>query len=430
MTNIQLNMRKPTKILSLVVMLILNTSALLSACFLLLTFNCSAQDTITVMSYNILNYPLSNSTKADTLKAIIKHTQPDIFLITELTSSTGVSLILNNALNVDGITYYQSASYINGPDTDNMIFYNSQKFGLKSRYEIPTVLRNISEYVLYYKSPNLATTFDTTFVHCYMAHLKASNTPADSIQRNQEAVTFKNYLDAKSQPIQNIIVGGDFNLYTSNEAAFNTILNGGSVLLKDPINMPGNWQANSSFSAIHTQSTRLITLSDGGSSGGMDDRFDFIFTGDDVMQGTNKMKYIPNTYKALGNDGLHYNKSLLATPTNTSVPANVLSALYYMSDHLPIVMKMYFDEALSVNESIIKSNWNGYFSNNNFVFKSTQNENKLSILVFDVVGKLVKNVSIDSQPSFNINLNSLSTGLYFVKVSTTTQQRTFRIVKQ
>lgn len=415
-------MKKPAKILSLVVILTLN--------FELLTFNCSAQDTITVMSYNILNYPLSNSTKADTLKSIIKHTQPDIFLITELTSSTGVSLILNNALNVDGITYYQSASYMNGPDTDNMIFYNNQKFGLKSQYEIPTVLRNISEYVLYYKSPNLATTLDTTFVHCYMAHLKASNTSADSIQRNQEAVSFKNYLDSKSQPIQNIVFGGDFNLYTSNEAAFNTILNGGNVLLKDPINTPGNWQANSLFAAIHTQSTRTAVLSDGGSTGGMDDRFDFIFTGDDVMQGTNKMKYIPNTYKALGNDGLHFNKSLLATPTNISVPPNVLSALYYMSDHLPIVMKMYFDEALSVNESIIKSNWNGYFTNNTFVFKSTQNEQKLDVGLFDILGKPVSQKKYSNQMSFVFDYSNLQSGMYFIKVSTGSQQRTFRIVKQ
>jgi hypothetical protein len=415
-------MNKATKILTLFVVLTLN--------FELQTSNLQAQDTITVMSYNILNYPLSNATKADTLKPIIKHTKPDIFLITELVSSAGATTILNDALNVDGITYYQKAVFQNGPDTDNMIFYNSQKFGLKSQYEIPTVLRNISEYVLYYKSPNLATTLDTTFVHCYMAHLKASNTPSDSIQRNQEAVTFKNYLDSKSQPIENILFGGDFNVYTSNEAAYNTILNGGSVHLNDPINMSGNWQANSSFAAIHTQSTRTAVLSDGGSTGGMDDRFDFIFTGDDVMQGTNQMKYISNTYKALGNDGLHYNKSLLATPTNTSVPANVLSALYYMSDHLPIVMKLYYNEAVSVNELIIQSNWNGYFTNNNFVFKSSQNENKLNILVFDVVGKLVKNASFDNQPSFNINLNSLSTGLYFVKVSANNQQKTFRIVKQ
>lgn len=209
---------------------------LITILFIVFAFVAKSQDTLSILSYNILNYPLSNATKADTLKAIIKHTKPDVFMITELTSSSGVATILNNALNVDGVNYYAAATYFNGPDTDNMMFYNSQKFGLKSQYEIPTVLRNISEYVLYYKSSDIATTLDTTFLHCYMAHLKASNTPADSIQRNQEAVTFKNYLDSKNQPIENIFLGGDFNLYTSQEAAYNTILNGGTVSLVDPIN--------------------------------------------------------------------------------------------------------------------------------------------------------------------------------------------------
>lgn len=416
-------MNKAHKIFFLTVVVTLN--------FELLSFNCSAQDTISVMSYNILNYPLSNSTKADTLKTIIKHSQPDIFMITELTSSTGVSLILNNALNVDGITHYSSATYVNGPDTDNMLFYNSQKFGLKSQNEIPTVLRNISEYVLYYKSPNLSSTLDTTFVHCYMAHLKASNTPADSIQRNQEAVTFKNYLDNKNQPVKNIILGGDFNVYTSNEAAYNTILNGGSVLLKDPINTPGNWQANSSFSAIHTQSTRTSILPDGGSTGGLDDRFDFIFVGDDVMQGTNKLKYIAGTYKALGNDGLHYNKSLLASPTNTSVPFNVLQALYYMSDHLPIVMKVYIDEAVSVDEKTSKESWRGYFSNNKFVFKSDKVEQQINVQLIDILGKPIQKKFYQNQHSFEFDYNHLTNGLYFVKVWNNQQLlKTYRIVKQ
>ncbi len=396
----------------------------------LLSLFAKAQDTITVMSYNILNFPVSNATKADTLKAIIKHVKPDIFMITELAGSSGVSLLLNDALNVDGVTYYQNSAYVDGPDTDNMIFYNNQKFGLKSQHEISTVLRNISEYKLYYKSSNIATTADTTFLHCYIAHLKASNTSADSIQRNQEAVTFKNYLDSKSQPVENILLGGDFNLYTSAEAAFNTILNGGSVTLKDPINTSGNWHSTGSFASVHTQSTRISALPDGGSTGGMDDRFDFIFTGNDVIQGTNQMKYIPNTYKALGNDGLHYNKSLLATPTNNSVPANVLSALYYMSDHLPVVMKMFYTDAISINDVKDVSSWNGYFTNNNFVFNSTKNANKLDVQVFDVVGKIVRIANYSNVYEFNLNFSFLRSGLYFVRVMDNSKQKTFRIVKQ
>ncbi|MCC7331697.1 MAG: T9SS type A sorting domain-containing protein [Flavobacteriales bacterium] len=401
---------------------------------LLITFFCfesKSQDTLRVLSYNILNFPTSNSSKADTLKAIIKYTQPDIFLVTELTSSVGASLILNDALNVDGVTHYQNVSYVNGPDSDNLIFFNSDKFGFISRHEIPTVLRNISEYVLYYKSPNLAVTQDTTYLHCYVAHLKASNSSADSLQRNQEAVTFKNYLDSKTQPVTNILLGGDFNVYTSNEAAYNTILNGGNVLLEDPINSPGNWQANSSFSSIHTQSTRTAVLSDGGSVGGLDDRFDFIFMGQDVMQGTNKIKYIPGTYQAIGNDGLHFNKSILASPTNNSVPNNVLEALYYMSDHLPVFAKLYFDEALSTNEFQLENVWNGYYTNNTFVFKTKINEKQLEFQLFDVLGKSVAKKTFTNLNSFEFDYGSLQTGLYFVKVWNANQQlKTFRIVKQ
>src|SRR5690606_40223603 len=123
--------------------------------FLLSSLFITAQDTLTVMAYNILNYPASNGSKADTLKPIIKHVQPDIFLITELTSFSGINLILNDALNVDGVSHYQNATYFNGPDTDNMLFYNSNKLELYSQHEITTALRNISEYVLFYKSSGL-----------------------------------------------------------------------------------------------------------------------------------------------------------------------------------------------------------------------------------------------------------------------------------
>lgn len=162
----------------------------------------------------------------------------------------------------------------------------------------------------------------------------------------------------------------------------------------------------------------------------MDDRFDFILVGNDVMNGTNKLKYVTNTYTAVGNDGQHFNKSINASPTNTAVPANVADALYYMSDHLPILMKVYYDAALSVDENNHLETWSGYFYNNNFMFKSDQNENNLNVLVFDVVGKLVENQTISNANSFKLNLSNLTQGLYFVKVASLKEQKTFRIVKQ
>ena len=132
------------------------------------------QDTLTVMSYNVLNYPSSNSGKADTLKPIIKFVQPDIFMINELESSVGATTILTDALNVGGVTTYRRSTFYAGPNTNNMLYYNSDKLVLYSQHEIPTALRNISEYVLYYKAPGMTTSSDTVFIFCYSAHLKAS----------------------------------------------------------------------------------------------------------------------------------------------------------------------------------------------------------------------------------------------------------------
>jgi len=385
----------------------------------------SAQDTITVLSYNILNYPASNSSKADTLKPIIQFIQPDIFMITELTSSSGATTILNDALNVDGVTYYQKALYFNGPDTDNMLYYNSDKLVLYSQFEIATTLRNVSEYVLYYNAPNMTTTSDTVFIYCYMAHLKASTGTANEQQRNQEAVTLKNYMDSRGS-IENVFLGGDFNLYTSSEAAYSTILNGGNVKLLDPISSPGSWNSNSSFANIHTQSTRSGSIGDGGSFGGMDDRFDFLFFNNDLLAGAKGLTYVANSYKAVGNDGNHYNKSINATPTNTAAPANVIDALYYMSDHLPVALKAYVAANVGVKEETITANWNGFYNGEEFKFKSDKMEKSISVVVYDLLGKRLKTETYSNQNEFQLQLNNLKQGMYFVKVITQSNKQTFK----
>lgn len=399
--------------------------------FLAFPFFSFSQDTLNVMFYNVLNYPQINPTKADTLKPIVKLIKPDIFMITELTALSGANLILTDALNVDGVTHYQRATYFNGPDTDNMLYYNSNKLALKSQFEIATVLRNISEYVLYYNAQTLSPGDDTIFIYCYVAHLKASQGISNEQQRNQEAVTFKNYLDAKAVSLENVFFAGDMNLYGDFEPAYNTIRNGGLVKLYDPINLPGLWHENASFSAIHTQSPRDVILPDGGSNGGLDDRFDWIFTSQDALNGANKIKYIPNTYKAIGNDGQHFNKSITDLPTNTSVPANVLDALFYMSDHLPVAMKVEIGNNVTVgiNEILNETKWKGFFTNNQFNFYSNSSESFVHVTIFDLVGRMIYINKFNSTNSFTINLSNLTNGLYFVNVVSNNKKETYKIVK-
>ena len=143
-------------------------------------------DTLKVLSYNLLNFPNVAPARIDTLKGILQNAKPDILMVCELTSSAGADDILFNALNVGGETSYAMANYVGGPDTENMLFYNSDKLGLKEQNEIPTALRDINEYVLYYKSDDLATTTDTTFFYVYVCHLKAVSYTHLTLPTNRE----------------------------------------------------------------------------------------------------------------------------------------------------------------------------------------------------------------------------------------------------
>ncbi len=296
-----------------------------------------ATDTLKVMSYNLLNFPSTSPNRIDTLEIILSYVKPDILMVCEITSAAGIDNILMNALNVGGETAYEAANFVVGPDTKNGLFYNSEKLVLVEQNTITTALRDIDEYVLYHIADDIATTSDTVFFYVYMCHLKAST--GFEAERNLEAQTMKNYMATRSNR-ENILIGGDFNMYSSStEPAWNTILTGAGVTIKDPINSPGNWNSNAGFAPIHTQSTRLLDF-DGGSTGGLDDRFDIIFMSPDLNDFGNGAKYITGTYKAFGQDGLHFNKALIDAPVNTSKPWSVISALYHMADHLPVYMEI------------------------------------------------------------------------------------------
>jgi len=233
-------------------------------------------------------------------------------------------------LNVYGNYSYKKAEFTDGPDSDNMMFYDSTKVTLYSQDVITTELRYINEYVLYKNEP----TNDTVFLYMYSAHLKASTGSVNQQKRLAEVREFKSWIDSKPV-IENIFFGGDFNFYSASEPAYDTLVNYGVRILNDPLST-GSWHDNPSYASIHSQSTRTSQFG-GGASGGLDDRFDFILYSDDVKYGTNGINYIPNSCKSIGNDGEHLNIAIIDPPTNTVVPDSVLQALYYMSDHMPVI---------------------------------------------------------------------------------------------
>lgn len=308
--------------------------------FLAVSVSGQYKDTLTVMFYNLLNFPDSISTpsRQDTIRKTLQYLKPDVFIVCELNRASGAVQLLNSSLNKWGITYYAQAPYVtntsSGDPHHQLLFYNSNKLGFKSTNQIATALRDVNRYVMYYKDPSLSITLDTTWMDFYAGHLKAGSNASDATTRNAEATTVMAYINGLPSTRNNIF-GADFNAYTSAEACYGTLMSGVNRFY-DPISRPGAWNNNSTFADVHTQSTRTVSFN-GGATGGLDDRFDQLLVSANVISGANRVRYVPNTYKVFGNDALHYNSFLIGPPVNTSAPDSVIRALYYMSDHLPVI---------------------------------------------------------------------------------------------
>lgn len=323
---------------------------------LLIGFGISAQSLaqtvpLRVVSYNLLNFPNGRNdcgagnvnlpNRADSLRKIMQYLNPDIFVGCEIQTEAGCDSVLTRALNVFGTTHYQRAAFIpnsDGGDLQNMLFYHSGKLTLKEQRVIPTGIRDINHYILYVNDNTLPQHHDTCFIEVFMCHLKAGSANADQSDRAAQTALLRTILDGRPQG-RHLFVCGDLNTYRSSEAGYQNLVSGGSNFLKDPINTPGNWTNNSSFAAIHTQSPRVSGTTDCGVTGGLDDRFDHILVSQNVLSGTNLLQYTTSSYKAIGNDGNHYNQSVLAG-SNSQYPDSVVRALYYSSDHLPVKLDM------------------------------------------------------------------------------------------
>lgn len=366
-------------------------------------------DTVSVMMYNLLKFPQQSPQRIDTLRNIMQYALPDILMVCELTSSSGANAILNDALNENGITYYSKSTYVPGTDTENMVYYNSDKLGMAEENVISTSLRDINEYVLYYKSADIATTSDTTFFHVYVAHLKAGQTEA--VWRNDMATEMKQFMASKSS-LENVILGGDFNIYGSSEPSWNTILSGEGVSLVDPINTPGEWNSDWGYADIHTQSTRTTEI-DNGATGGLDDRFDIIFISPDLQNWSNQAQYVDGSYWAYGQDGNHYNDALIDAPMNTSLPYNIIENLYQMSDHLPVYMEVAVQTSFnSIYE--YQANINGFYNQqeDRLYISSSDIDQLGTFTICDLGGRVVQKSELGA--SNEIEVGSLSHGMYVI----------------
>jgi len=175
--------------------------------------------------------------------------------------------------------------------------------------------------------------------YLYNSHLKAQADSTSESNRAAEAAAIRANADALGDGVS-ILYVGDFNLYSSNEGAFQAFVGAGNGQAFDPINSPGNWSNSSSFRGIFTQSPSS-TGSGELAGGGLDDRFDFQLVSGEVLDGTG-FDYLANSYRAFGNNGSVAVNGSINSGTNTALAGlpnrlEVLDLLTTVSDHLPVV---------------------------------------------------------------------------------------------
>ena len=308
--------------------------------------------TVRIMTYNILNYEDENN-REDDYALILDFTQPDLIVAQEIIGQTGFSHFQSDVLDAIDPNGWSSAPFTNQTaQQDIALYYKHDIFTFVSTSVVYTAqssgTRDVIQWIMLHNLSGLE-------FNIYGVHLKASSGSSNANQRLQETTILRNHLNELAA--NSFIVAGDFNIYSNNsssEPAFDMLTgvsDNNNGRLFDPIDRIGHWHNNSSYSDVHTQSPRTSSFG-GGANGGMDDRFDWLFVSQSILDETSSMYYVDGTYCAFGNDGNHFNDAI-NDGTNNSVSAEMADALHDASDHLPVYMDVWFDDLTYSDQGIV-----------------------------------------------------------------------------
>ncbi|WP_191859904.1 endonuclease/exonuclease/phosphatase family protein [Hanstruepera ponticola] len=387
-----------------------------------------AQETFNVMFYNLLNFPLEDAVpnRLQYLETILDDYQPDVFMVCELNNESGANSILNliqNTINPNfekaNFTLNSSDDTIgNQNDLQNLLYYDSSKFILESQNIVTTIFRDFNHYRLKLNTINQDT--EPIFIDFIVCHLKASSGEDNQELRLEMVEDLIIYLE-NFPADSNVILAGDFNVYTSSEPAFQRLIdNTNNIVFIDPANQIGSWHNNTNYIDVFTQSTRTQTGM-GGTTGGFDDRFDFIMCSENMINDTD-VYYASDSYQAYGNNGNIdcYNNAINDTECDgATFSFEIRDALHNFSDHLPVTLQIETTETLLstpehnngslfeiVGTNIVKSNIRVKFNN--------QSNHTKRLIIYDVLGHTVKTVAINSSYEYTIPIAGLSSGIYYI----------------
>lgn len=402
------------------------------------SINLLSQDTINAMFYNLLNFPEAPPiNRADILGDIFDEYQPDLFMVCELQTEIGANSILSSALRTTD-DRYRAAQFVTNQSNSNsnlqqLVFYNTQKLILNDQNIIITSIRDINHYIFLLNTEDAST--DPIYLDVFVTHLKSSQGAAEQQLRLEMVTEFTNALTNISDD-HFIIFSGDLNVYTSNESAYQELLDPtNAIVLKDPINRLGSWNNNINFQDIHTQSTRVssyFNFDRHGAGGGLDDRFDFILISENLLN-SSKLHYVNNSYKAFGNNGNCFNNDINDfSCAGTEYSQSLRDNLYNMSDHLPVIMQLQTDQVLNLYDDLHSNNYIN-IKNGNVISNSILLELDASLLneyinVYNSLGQLVKYVKIDKTIMY-LDATKLSNGIYYITLQNSHNTLPLKFIK-
>lgn len=387
------------------------------------TISVSAQSQFKVMFYNLLNYPNETTfpNRDQDLATILSDYQPDLLMVCEVNNENGANQLLNIAQN--SITSnYAAANFVNNSSDDltgdnnelqNMLYYDSSKFTLEFQTEITTLVRDFNHYRLKLKTENQES--EPIFIEAFVGHLKASQGIQNENIRSQQALDLMSYISTLPAD-SHVVFGGDLNLYTAFESAFQVLLdNTYPITLADPPNRVGQWSNNPEFLDVFTQSTR--TLSNlGGAAGGFDDRFDFILTSDNMLN-SGDLYYVSNSYQVYGNNNNPncYNRAINGGDCSGDFfDLSLRQALHDFSDHLPVTLTLETQQSLSVPQFETTATFSVHktFINNGLLQINTTNA--LNLVMVNSLGQIVNYFSIPQPTDIVQDISYLNSGVYWL----------------
>jgi len=309
-----------------------------------------------VATWNLLDYDdAAVPNRRPYMIQVVPGLNPDVMIVQELLTSTAADSFANllKATMPGRVWKGGSSTYI--PGTQSAMYYDSLTVSISNLTAVTT--GGPRQVLVALVRPNGYKANAASF-RLYSVHFKAGDgtlTPSDSSQRTLECTNLRNMLNLAPAGT-NLLVGGDTNFYGSFEGGYNRLTESqanNNGRMKDPQTISGLWN-NPTFAPLHSQSP---CAGSGciGSSGGMDDRFDIIFSsysmndglGLDMVPGS-----LPDGYGTYGNDGLHYNASIDGGGFNNAVGLAVATAMRLSSDHCPVIATIQLPAKLATASAV------------------------------------------------------------------------------